>query len=75
LQSGPAADSGAGDRARVDAYIEEVSVRRENESPEQIMEVGAYKSRTEFERWERFAKGQKTADQRFTRILSEKQLK
>jgi hypothetical protein len=75
LQSGPAADSGAGDRrTAVDAYIEEVfCATGKRITRTDIWKSARYKSRTEFERWERFDKrATKTADQRFTRILSEK---
>lgn len=61
-------------RAAVDAYIEEVfsktgkRIRRTD-----IWKRAGYKTRTEFERWERNdPKVNKTANERFTKILSEK---
>ena len=62
-------------RAMVDAYIDEVF----NETGKRITRTDIwravrYKSRTEFERWERNDKNKpnKTAHERFTRLLQEK---
>ena len=69
-------NSNGGDRrASVDAYIEEVFSRtRKRITRTDIWKSARYKSRTEFERWERndLEHPNKTAHQRFTRILTEK---
>jgi hypothetical protein len=62
-------------RAEVDAYIEEVFSRTGKRiTRTDIWKSARYKSRTEFERWERNDQSHpnKTAHQRFTRILTEK---
>jgi hypothetical protein len=67
--------NGADRRAAVDAYIEEVSSRTGKRiTRTDIWKSARYKSRTEFERWERndLEHPNKTANQRFTRILTEK---
>ncbi len=61
-------------RAMVDAYIGEV-LRRTGKRITRtlIWRTAAYKSRTEFERWQRCdPRATKTANERFTRILKEK---
>jgi hypothetical protein len=62
-------------RAAVDAYIEEVLNKTGKKiTRTDIWKHARYKSRTEFERWERNdAKNpNRTAHHRFTRVLSEK---
>jgi hypothetical protein len=64
-----------GRRVAVDAYIEEVFNRTGKRiTRTDIWKSARYKSRTEFERWERddLEHPNKTANQRFTRILTEK---
>lgn len=72
----PAPPSGPVDRrAAVDAYIEEVSKKTgQRITRTDIWKTARYKSRTEFERWERNdpKKPNKSAHQRFTQILDEK---
>ncbi len=66
---------GANRRAAVDAYIGEVFSRKgERITKTDFWKSARYKSRTEFERWERndLKHPNKTAHQRFTRILTEK---
>jgi hypothetical protein len=77
--AGPAvstAENGGTDRrAAVDAYIEEVFKRTGKRiTRTDIWKSARYKSRTEFERWERndLDHPNKTAHERFTRILAEK---
>jgi hypothetical protein len=70
----PSAD-GTGRRAAVDAYIEEVFRRTgKHITRKDIWRHARYKTRTEFERWERndAKRPNKTAHKRFTRILTEK---
>jgi hypothetical protein len=69
-----ASNSGTDRRKAVDAYIEEVFDRMGKRiTRTDIWKSARYKSRTEFERWERNDhRATKTAHQRFTRILSEK---
>ena len=61
----------------VDAYIEEVS-KKKRITRTDIWKSARYKTRTEFERWESYwyekhgRKPNKTADERFTGILTEK---
>jgi hypothetical protein len=67
--------NGAGRRVAVDAYIEEVFTRTGNRiTRTDIWKSARYKSRTEFERWERndLEHPNKTANQRFAKILAEK---
>jgi hypothetical protein len=67
--------TGADRRAAVDAYIEEVFNRTGKRiTRTDIWKSARYKSRTEFERWERndLEHPNKTANQRFTGILAEK---
>ena len=78
-ETGPAVNppdgNGADRRAAVDAYIEEVFSRTGKRiTKTDIWKSARYKSRTEFERWERndLEHPNKTANQRFTRILTEK---
>ena len=76
-EAGPAGNgtnNATGRREAVDAYIEEVFSRTGKRiTRTDIWKSARYKSRTEFERWERNdRRATKTADQRFTRILSEK---
>jgi hypothetical protein len=61
-------------RAAVDAYIEEVwKTTGKRITRTDIWRSARYKSRTEFERWQRHdPKATKTASDRFTRILAEK---
>jgi hypothetical protein len=61
-------------RAAVDTYIEEVfSQKGKRITRTDIWKSARYKSRTEFERWERHdRRATKTANERFTRILTEK---
>jgi hypothetical protein len=77
--AGPAVNAadngGTGRRAAVNAYIEEVFNRTGNRiTKTDIWKLARYKSRTEFERWERddLKHPNKAANQRFTRILTEK---
>ncbi len=65
---------GADRRKAVDAYIDEVFSRTgKSITRTDIWKSARYKSRTDFERWERNdRRATKTAGQRFTRILSEK---
>lgn len=59
-------------RAMVDAYIEEVlREKRKRITRKEIWTMAGYKSRTEFERWERqdSKHPNKSAEERFTRIL------
>jgi len=77
-EAGPAVNSpggnGADRRAAVDAYIGEVFRRTGKRiTRTDIWRSARYKSRTEFERWERQdRRATKAADERFTRILAEK---
>jgi hypothetical protein len=78
-ETGPAVNpldgNGADRRAAVEAYIEEVFSRTGKRiTKTDIWKSARYKSRTEFERWERndLEHPNKTANQRFTRILTEK---
>jgi hypothetical protein len=66
--------NGADRRAAVNAYIEEVFSRTGKRiTKTDIWKSARYKSRTEFERWERQdRRATKTANERFTRILTEK---
>jgi hypothetical protein len=61
-------------RAAVDAYIEEVFIQKGKRiTRTDIWKHARYKSRTEFERWERNDhRATKAATERFTRILTEK---
>ncbi len=79
METGPAVnptDGNAADRrAAVDAYIEDVfNQTKKRITRTDIWKSARYKSRTEFERWERndLEHPNKTANQRFTRILAEK---
>jgi hypothetical protein len=68
-------DGGVARRAAVDAYIQEVFVKTGTRiTRTDIWKRARYKSRTEFERWERndLKHQNKTADKRFTQILTEK---
>lgn len=79
-QSSPAkrANTGNGNsgdhRAAVDAYIEEVGKAGKRITRTDIWKKAGYKTRTEFERWERNDPNRpnKAAHENFTRILSEK---
>jgi hypothetical protein len=67
--------SNSGDRrAAVDAYIQEVKNAGKQITRTDIWRKAGYKSRTEFERWERNDPNRlnKAADKNFTRILIEK---
>ena len=69
------ANGNRGDRrAAVDAYIDEVfSKTGKRITRTDIWKSAGYRSRTEFERWERQdRRATKTANQHFTRILTEK---
>jgi hypothetical protein len=61
-------------RAAVDSYIEEVRKAGQRITRTTIWKFAGYKSRTEFERWERndLDHPNKAADGRFTRILTER---
>lgn len=67
-------ENGSNRRAIVDAYIEEVLTKTSKRiTRTDIWKKVGYKTRTEFERWERNdPKATKTADERFTKILTEK---
>jgi hypothetical protein len=67
-------DKGTDRREAVDAYIEEVlSQKGKRITRTDIWKSARYKSRTEFERWERHdRRATKAANERFTRILTEK---
>lgn len=67
-------DSEADRRATVDAYIDEVFRRTgKRVTRTDIWKSARYKTRTEFERWERKdRRATKTAHERFTGILTEK---
>lgn len=70
-----AEDKFADRRAMVDAYIEEVlSKMGKRITRKDIWSAAGYKSRTEFERWERqdSKRPNEAADERFTQILCEK---
>ena len=67
--------SGTDRRSQVDAYIEEVlRMKSKRITRKDIWQRAGYKSRTEFERWERKdpKNTNKAADETFTRILREK---
>jgi alkanesulfonate monooxygenase SsuD/methylene tetrahydromethanopterin reductase-like flavin-dependent oxidoreductase (luciferase family) len=75
--AGPPANEGDGDgtnrRAEVNAYIEEVAKTGKRITRTDIWKSQGYKSRTEFERWERKdPRATKTAHDRFTRMLAQK---
>jgi hypothetical protein len=77
--AGPAVSTaenvGTDRRAAVDAYIEEVFKQKGKRiTRTDIWKSARYKSRTEFERWERndLDHSNKTAHERFARILAEK---
>ncbi len=70
-------EAGQNRRAAVDAYIEEVfRTIAKRITRTDIWKSARYKTRTEFERWQRNdptdRRKNKTADERFTRILTEK---
>lgn len=71
-----ATDSKTSDRrAQVEAYIEEVRIKTgHNITKADIWKMARYKSRTEFERWERNdpKRPNRAANERFSKILSEK---
>lgn len=78
-ETGPAVNppdgNGVDRRAAVNAYIEEVFSRTGKRiTKTDIWKSARYKSRTEFERWERndLEHPNRTANQRFSRILTEK---
>jgi len=74
-QAPPTANSVMDRRAAVDAYIDEVFKKTGKRiTRTDIWKAARYKSRTEFERWERKdpKHPNKTAHQHFTRILSDK---
>ena len=75
FQAYSGADSATDRRAAVDAYIDEVFKKTGKRiTRTDIWKAARYKSRTEFERWERkdSKRPNKTAHQHFTRILSDK---
>ncbi|MCC6486394.1 MAG: hypothetical protein IT364_02760 [Candidatus Hydrogenedentes bacterium] len=75
LNPGPKPRERSDRRAAVDAYIEEVFVKTGRRiTRSDIWRMARYKSRTEFERWERndHKNPNRTAEERFARILAEK---
>ncbi|MGP8244160.1 MAG: hypothetical protein ACLQVN_06540 [Bryobacteraceae bacterium] len=70
----PPDGNGADRRAAVDAYIEDVfNQTKKRITRTDIWKSARYKSRTEFERWERQdRRATKAANERFTRVLTEK---
>src|ERR1022692_495314 len=74
LQDAHPMDDRADRRAAVDAYIEECRKAGKRVTRTDIWKKAGYKSRTEFERWERNDPNRpnKSAHERFTGILAEK---